>query len=350
MNPDWRAFLIAQGARITADDQVAPPPPAPGQGTAADCARFDLSHLGLIAVRGEDAETFLQGQVTTDVRTVTDSHSQLAGLCSPKGRMLALFRVMRLADGFYLQLPRERVAETLKRLRLFVMRAKVTLDDASDGPIRIGCSGSGAVDALGRLGLALPALDNDLVATDGVTLLRLPAPVPRFELIGASERLTTLWDALKSDGAMGDADGWALLDIRAGIPNVYPTTADTFVPQMVNLQHLDGVSFNKGCYVGQEVVARMQYLGTLKRRMYLAEVETQTAPQPGDELHSPASTSEQAAGRIVDARPTGPDRYELLAVVEIGAAEHGEVRLGAAGPLLRCEPPPYGFPAAASSP
>ena len=138
---------------------------------------------------------------------------------------------------------------------------------------------------LGGLGLALPELDNDLVVTDGVTILRLPAPVPRFELIGAFERLTAVWNALTPGCSTADADAWALLDIRAGLPTVYTATVEAFVPQMVNLQLLDGVSFNKGCYVGQEVVARMQYLGTLKRRMYLAEVETQTVPQPGDELH-----------------------------------------------------------------
>ena len=152
MNPDWRAFLVANGARITTDDrgESLTPAPAPGEQVPADCARFDLSHLGLIAVCGEDAETFLQGQLTVDVRAVTATRSELAGYCSPKGRMLALVRVLRLADGFYLQLPRERVADTLKRLRLFVMRAKVTLDDRSDGPIRIGCSGSGAVGCTGR--------------------------------------------------------------------------------------------------------------------------------------------------------------------------------------------------------
>jgi tRNA-modifying protein YgfZ len=340
MNPDWRAFLTARGARDGADAH-APAPQAPAD---ADCTRYDLSHLGLIAVRGDDALTFLQGQLTNDVRAVSDTHSQLSSHCSPKGRMLALFRVLRLGDAIMLQLPRERVADTLKRLRLFVMRAKVTLVDESDGPIRIGIAGSGAVGALAALGLALPELDNALAMTDEVTVLRLPAPVPRFELIGPFERLAPLWDALAPGSVMGDADAWALLDIRAGIPNVYNATVETFVPQMVNMQLIDGVSFNKGCYVGQEVVARMRYLGTLKRRMYLAEVESPTPPQPGDELHAAGSTSEQGAGRVVDARPLGAGRYALLVVAEIAAAEAGEVQFGSAGPLLRCLPPPYGFP------
>ncbi len=341
MNPDWRAFLTARGASGDADAHE----PAPGAPADADCTRYDLSHLGLIAVRGEDAVTFLQGQLTNDVRAVSDTHSQLSGHCSPKGRMLALFRVLRLGDAIVLQLPRERVADTLKRLRLFVMRARVTLEDESDGPIRIGIAGSGAVGALAALGLALPDSDNDLAVTGQVAVLRLPAPLPRFELIGPFERLAPLWDALAPDSVRGDADAWALLDIRAGIPNVYNATVETFVPQMVNMQLIDGVNFNKGCYVGQEVVARMRYLGTLKRRMYLAEVESPTPPQPGDELHAAGSTSEQGAGRVVDARPLGGGRYALLAVAEIAAAEAGDVRLGATGSLLQLTAPPYGFSA-----
>jgi len=341
MNPDWRTFLTARSARDGADAHA----PAPGAPADADCTRYDLSHLGLIAVRGDDAVTFLQGQLTNDVRAVSDTHSQLSSHCSPKGRMLALFRVLRLGDAIVLQLPRERVADTLKRLRLFVMRAKVTLEDQSDGPIRIGVAGSGAVGALAALGLALPELDNALAVTDEVTVLRLPAPVPRFELIGPFERLAPLWDALTPNSVMGDTDAWALLDIRAGIPTVYNTTVETFVPQMVNMQLIDGVSFDKGCYVGQEVVARMRYLGTLKRRMYLAEVESLTPPQPGDAINAPGSTSEQGAGRVVDARPLGAGRYALLVVVETAAAEAGDARLGTTGSLLQLTAPPYGFSA-----
>jgi tRNA-modifying protein YgfZ len=116
---------------------------------------------------------------------------------------------------------------------------------------------------------------------------------------------------------------------------------DTFIPQMVNLQQVDGVSFNKGCYVGQEVVARMQYLGTLKRRMYLAEVTSPTPVRAGDPLFSPGNTSEQGAGRVVDARAIGAGRYELLAVVDLQAAQGDELRLSADGPRLHLRAPPY---------
>lgn len=348
MNPQWQDFLVARGARMAEDGALRPPATSESLTLGAGaCALFDLSHLGLIAVRGEDAESFLQGQLTNDIREVTANHTQLSSHLSPKGRMLACFRVLRLGASIHLQLPRERLPDAVKRLRLYVLRAKVELADVSDELIRVGITGECAIQALQRQGLALPQRDEDLLTTGPVSVLRLPSPSPRFELIGPIEAMGGLWDALSQIATPGSPDLWALHDIRAGIPNVYGETVEAFVPQMVNLQLIDGVSFNKGCYTGQEVVARMQYLGKLKRRMYWGEIETDAPPRPGDALHAPNSTSEQASGRIVDARPSGRGRYELLAVVEIEAAEGGEVRLGEQGPLLRLSPPPYGFPGGA---
>jgi tRNA-modifying protein YgfZ len=345
VNPQWQDFLRVRGAEPASDGSAGFPGTAAPPGGEPDlCALFDLSHLGLIAVRGEDAEPFLQGQLTNDIRELSATHSQLSSHCSPKGRMLACFRVLRLGDAIHLQLPGERLPDTLKRLRLYVLRAKVSLVDVSDDLVRIGLAGDCAAEVLQRQGLPAPDRDEDVVTTGGVSVLRLPSPTPRFELIGPFDAIGRLWDALAQSATPSTSDVWALHDIRGGIPNVYQETVDAFVPQMANLQLIDGVSFNKGCYTGQEVVARMQYLGKLKRRMYWAEVDTDAAPRPGDALHVPSSTSEQAGGRVVDARPAGPGRFELLAVVEIEAAEGGEVRLGEGGPRLRLRPPRYGFP------
>lgn len=350
MNPKWQEFMVERGAAVGPGDLVRLADQSTLQGTAGSgCVLFDLSHLGLIAVRGDDAESFLQGQLTNDIRELSAAHSQLTSHCSPKGRMLAIFRVMRLNDAIYLQLPLERLADSLKRLRLFVLRAQVTLEDASDDLVRIGIAGERAPGELEALGLRLPALEGDMAQSDGIGVLRLPGRTPRFELIGAVGSLMATWERLAARAAPGSADAWALDDIRAGLPTVYAETVDAFVPQMTNMQLIDGLSFTKGCYIGQEVVARMQYLGKLKRRMYVAEVETDAPPRVGDELHAPASTSEQASGRILDARPLGDGRYALLAVVEIEAAQSGEVRLGEKGPALRLEPPPYGFAPDAAS-
>lgn len=346
MNSEWQRFIEAHGGVIDAGNQVR----FPNAPSEADCALMDISQQGLIRVAGTDAESFLQGQLTNDVREVSARHTQLAGHCSPKGRMLASFRVLRLDDTFYLQLPRSALPAALKRLRMFVLRAKVTVEDASDALVCIGLAGACAPGLLAARVTDLPAVDHAMTRADDLTVIRIPGLSPRFQVLGPAEAVQPLWEVLATQATPMDGNYWALLDIRAGIPTVYPETADAFVPQMTNMQLIDGVSFTKGCYTGQEVVARMQYLGKLKRRMYQAEVESLTAPRPGDELHAPGSTSEQASGRIVDARASGDGRYELLAVVEVEAAESGEVRLGTDGPVLTFKPPPYGLPSGDAAP
>jgi folate-binding protein YgfZ len=340
MNSHWRAFLTSRSAEISKEDQVRFPAAPP----AADCALVDLSDLRLIAVAGPDARDFLQGQLTNDVRALSPTQSQLSAHCSPKGRMLASFRVFQVDESFYLQLPRSRLAATLQRLRMFVLRAKVTLEDASDRLVRVGISGACTPRLLRGRFPALPEHDNGVSGEGDLVAIRIPGTTTRFEILGATDQVAGLWDTLMAEATVVNSDYWSLLDIRAGLPTVYTETADAFVPQMVNMQLIEGVSFTKGCYTGQEVVARMQYLGKLKRRMYLAEIRTEKPPKPGDELHSRSSTSEQACGWVVDARPNATGHFELLAVAEIEAAERGEVHLGTDGPQLTMTKPPYGFP------
>ncbi len=342
MHSAWQAFVVSQGARIGAAGLV----DFPDAPLAPDCALVELSHLGLIRLSGPDAPQFLQGQVSNDVRQVSAEHSQLSALCSPKGRMLANFRVFQRADDLYLQLPRERLDAVLKRLRMFVLRAQVSLEDASDQLQRIGIAGR-CTESL--LPAAPDPTPGSVRQAPPVTIIRLPGDRPRFELIGPADALQSFWEQSAPPARPASADFWALLDIRAGLPTVFEATVEAFVPQMANMQLVDGVSFTKGCYTGQEVVARMQYLGKLKRRMYLARVEAATAPRPGDPLYSPTSESGQGAGRVVDARPSPEGGYELLAVVEIAAAAAPGLRLGdAAGPLLQRRELPYALPAVES--
>lgn len=340
MHPLWRDLLIASTAEIGPDEIprfATIPSDAPG------CRLFDLSHLGLIAAQGADAATFLQGQLTNDVRELSDTHVQWSSHCSQKGRMLASFLLMRIDDTFYLQLPRTGIPDLLERLRRFVLRSRVKLDDVSDDLARIAIVGEAAAACVAERGLGAPELENGLAITGEVAVIRLPGPLPRFELIGTPLGLAEHWSAFLTQATPANVEDWALLDIRAGIPTIEARTADAFVPQMANMQLIDGVSFHKGCYTGQEVVARMQYLGKLKRRMYLAEVASEQPPRPGDELFSPASTSQQGSGTVVASSPVGAGRHALLAVVEVKAAEDGEVQLSADGPRLDFQPLPYAF-------
>jgi len=340
MNELWQAFLQKRSANIDELGQ-ARFPDAP---LTAPLALCDLSHLGLISVTGKDAVTFLQGQFTNDIRQVSATHSQMSSHCTPKGRMLANFRVFDLDGTYYLQLPRSQLDMLLKRLRMYVLRAQVTLSDASDEFVTLGLSGERAPECLAPHFPALAGQVNQVARQGEQTLILLAGPTPRFMILGPSSGMTPLWDALAHRATIVNAAHWTLLDIRAGIPNLQPGTREAFVPQMANLQLLDGISFTKGCYTGQEIVARMQYLGKLKRRLYLGEVTTKHAPQPGDGVFSPISDSAQTAGTIVESCALGDDRYEVSLVVEIAAFEDGRVALAGSGPLLKLREPPYGFP------
>ncbi|MCW8891242.1 MAG: folate-binding protein YgfZ [Sedimenticola sp.] len=340
MNNQWKSFLESQSARITADGDVSFTHARP----FPDCALFDLSHLGLIRVSGEDAQTFLQGQFTNDTRDVTENRSQLSAYCSPKGRMLANFRLFMNRGDYLLQMPLSTHGNVLKRLPMFVLMSKAKVTDATDELCTIGLAGECAVALLGKHFSTLPEQPGATIQQADTTLIRLPGAETRFQLTGTPETIIPLWQTLAENASPGTPDYWSLLDIRAGIPNIYEETSDAFVPQMTNMQLVDGVSFTKGCYTGQEVVARMKYLGKLKRRMYLASVETDTQPSPGDELFAPGSASGQGAGRIVDVRPSPSGGYELLAVAEIKSFEEGNLHLiNDQGPLLHPSSLPYAF-------
>jgi folate-binding protein YgfZ len=306
------------------------------------CAITDLSHFGLIRLSGDDKRTFLQGQVTNDVNRVSAEQAQLNSYCSPKGRMLGSFWMFQRGEDLYLQMPADRLAPTLKRLSMYVLRSQVTISDASDELVRFGIAG----DCAEQLLTDVPAENWGTLTRDAITVLRLPGDRPRFELIGPVESMTERWSEISAGAEVAGADFWALMDIRAGLPTVFDETAEAFVPQMANLQLLDGVSFTKGCYTGQEVVARMQYLGKLKRRMYRGHVVAGERPGRGTELFSPLSDSGQGTGRVVDVAPSPEGGFELLVVLQISVANANDLRLGGPdGPQVTLLPLPYEFEA-----
>lgn len=288
------------------------------------CQQFDLSTLGMIRVSGEDAEHFLQGQLTNDVSRVTAGRSQLSGYCTPKGRMIASMRLLPLQGDFVLLLPKERLAAVLQRLGMFVLMSQVTLSDASAELQAIGLSG-GCGDALPAAETPTAA-DDSIEAQDGVTIVRLADAAPRYLLVGPGDAVAQRQQQLASLAPTASGQQWWLQEIRAGLPTVFAETAEAFVPQMLNMQSVNGVSFSKGCYTGQEVVARMQYLGKLKRRMYRVAIHGE-CPPPGADLYSPQSSSGQGGGKIVMSAPTAEGGCEALAVVEVANVGSGEFRV-----------------------
>ncbi len=311
--------------------------------TDISCLLCKLSALSWVYAEGEDAESFLQSQFTNDLSALDEGHSQLHGYCNPKGRLLCIVRLVRHNDGFLLQLPTALSDAIVERLRKYVLRAKVSLNTA-DQLAGIGIAGQPAADALTQHLGPLPDTDNGYLRRGVFGVYGLPGPLPRFQIVGPMSDLQPLWDALSEPLQPQPAWAWSRLDIGAGIPQILPSTSEAFVPQMVNLDLVGGISFQKGCYPGQEIVARMHYLGKLKQRMIRAQVTTSAAPKPGDKVYSPEHGA-QSAGTLIDAQPSGPGCFDVLAVVQLAAYRAGKLSLNDPnGSTLEPKSLPYDVP------
>jgi folate-binding protein YgfZ len=342
VNDTWKSFIQHQGAvlegeRVQHFGNAAQERHAAAQGNVLS----DLSDFALIRARSDEAQNFLNGQLSNDIRLLDAAHSQLASWCSPKGRMLVIFRLFRRGSDYLLQLPTALQENILKRLRMFVLRAKMTLENPEAELVSLGLSGPDAEKMLrDTVGFA-PNRDNGCETRGEMTVISLPGPHPRFQIVAPPPAVMKLWDGFKSKAVPVGPPVWAWLDIMAGIPTVLPQTSEEFVPQMANLETVGGVNFKKGCYPGQEIVARMQYLGKLKQRMYRAHVEAEVAPRPGATIYAPDFPG-QSVGTVVDAQPAPEDGYDLLAVIQISSATAGELHFGnATGPRLMLQSLPY---------
>ncbi|MBN9133777.1 MAG: folate-binding protein YgfZ [Nitrosospira multiformis] len=345
MNPVWRSYLQSRGAIFREDCIV-------GYGNAAaelestQSANVlsDLSHFGLIHFWGEDAGAFLQGQLSCDIRRVTASAASYGSYCNPKGRILATFLILRAADDSYLmQLPAMLLAGIQKRLAMYVLRTRVKLADSSGTWVRMGVAGSHAAALLGEILGEIPAVPLGVRHGERGSIIRLAEN--RFQLLILPEQAPAIWEDLSRNAVPVGKPCWDWLEIRAGIPHILPATQEQFVPQMVNLDALGGISFQKGCYPGQEIVARTQYLGKVKRRMYLANVRAETCELPieaGDELFSTGLGGEQSAGMVVNPASSSDGGTDLLAVIQASSVEAGEIHWKSLeGPALGIMPLPY---------
>ena len=336
MNSTWKDFLTKSGATLSDDHAIHFGNPAKELLAAqSGTVLTDLSHRGVIGFIGEDSQTFLQGQTTNDVRLASDL-AQHNSLCTPKGRMLASFLLWRDDEGYFMQLPAALQVGIQKRLTMYILRSKVKARDASDESVRLGFAGAGAEAVLQSCIGAIPPEVMGVIRHDKGTIIRLGAM--RFEILVTPEQGPALWEELSKQSTPVGSASWEWLEIHAGIPMILPQTQEQFTPQMANFEAIGGVSFNKGCYTGQEIVARTQYLGKVKRRLYLAHLDSEIAPQPGDELFG----SEPTAGMVVNTQPAPDGGYDLLAVIPTASAETGAVHFKTPdGLTLNFLPLPY---------
>jgi folate-binding protein YgfZ len=261
----------------------------------------DADDLGLILVTGDDAQTFLQNQLSNDISHIDKTKSQLSSYSTPKGRMLGIFRILQIDNGYILITTKSLVTDLISRLQIFVLSSRVSLADACGHFARFVVHADQLDSSLATL---LPDEPNAVLQTDSVISLQLSQldDQHRYLFLCLSlEEAQSLWQQFSVDMHIANFESWRLSDIKAGIPNIYPQTGEQFVLQMSNLDLLDGVSFKKGCYPGQEIIARMHYLGKLKRRLFLATMETNQCPLPGDEICTKTATSADGSGMVVDA-------------------------------------------------
>ncbi|MBP8184336.1 MAG: folate-binding protein YgfZ [Pseudomonas sp.] len=279
-----------------------------------------LSHEGLLAVRGPDASKLLQGQLTCNLNYLDEHSASLGARCTPKGRMLSSFRILQQGDGYLLAMASELLAEQLAELQKYAVFSKSKLTDESALWVRFGLQGGDAV--LASLGLQLAAA-SDSVARHG-ELIAVRLSDGRSELWAPAAAAEHIQAQLSAQLPQAALNSWLLAQVRAGIGQVFGATREAFIPQMINLQALGGVSFKKGCYTGQEIVARMQYLGKLKRRLYRLSLASEEIPAVASAIFSPIHAS--SVGEVVLAARSASG-VELLAVLQEDALNDGRIHL-----------------------
>ncbi len=322
-------------------------PPLPADFPALNAARdsavvCDAGPLAVLAVAGSDAANFLQGQLSNDVDALAPNACQHTSFNSPKGRMLANFVLWKEGDADFRALLPADVSESVrKRLSMYVLRSKVTLADVSAETQRLGIGGPKAAAALRDAFGEVPA--TFAVARHGaIAILGLPGP--RYIIVAPDAMTVATREALLRHATAAPFSAWQWLTIRAGIPVVTSATQDAFVAQTANWDLLSGLNFQKGCYTGQEIIARMQYLGRQKERLYAFHAGTAEIA-PGARIYG-ATFGDQPCGTVVNAAPAPDGGSDLLAVVQIAAVASGDVRIDAPnGPGLAPLPLPYAIPA-----
>jgi len=286
MNQNWKNFLLSQHATFESDTDITFPAIVDDN----DETIYPVAHLAVLTVSGKDAAKLLQGQVTCDVNELTDTKSCLGALCNPKGRAITTFLLIKTGDVFLVILPEELLETVKKRLQMYILRSAVTVTDSADQLCLIGLS---------TKKMQAESLFNTS-QQDNITV-NFSTTQNRYLVIADTDKAIALWsdrvDNLKFKPK--NSDQWRYLDILSGIPWLTTETSEEFIPQMLNLDQLGGISYNKGCYTGQEIVARTHYLGKTKRALFLAECESTTIPAPNSAIIDNSSDTEQTIGKVL---------------------------------------------------
>lgn len=312
-------FLNKIGATVHADGHVGFADFDPGNHPCPDTFITPVPGFSLLKVSGGDATEFLYNQLTSDIKQSSDGAGGPSAWCNPKGRVITTFVIYRLGDTFYLLLPdilRERVA---KRLQMFVLRADVQITDFMVERSMLGVRG--------RAG-AIPDIEHEFSIHELNQRLHLFLPDRHGEsrclIVDQTAALQTLWTELARSMPPVDSRCWNRLDLEAGLPWLGDATTEQFLPQELNLDQTGGMSFDKGCYPGQEVIARVRYRGQVKRHLYQGHCKSDTIPEPGANLRDKENKN---AGMLIGAVPTADKGYQCLAVIDTASLDAGVISI-----------------------
>ena len=323
MSTPTNTFLASIGATLTQDSHC--------QFTAANSADTvndnfiaPLTHYGILTIEGPDSATFLQGQTTCNINDIDDRHSVPGAYCTAKGRLVSSFHAAR-SDGehYHLRMRRDIVDNTQQVLGKYIVFSKAEQRNDCEEFIVFGLQGENAKIAIAEAFGSAPVKQHECIGNNGNIAIAIDESTPRFECWIRQEAVATLWPPLSKNLTPVGSSVWERLIIELGLGQISKPTIEMFIPQMLNM-HLTGeISFNKGCYTGQEVVARMHYRGKLKRQMYRIRLETDTVPAAGTGLFR--AQSDQSIGNIVNAARISSTMCEALAVITIDDVNNNRV-------------------------
>jgi folate-binding protein YgfZ len=273
-----------------------------------------LEKISTIKVEGDDRIPFLQGQLTQDMNLISQDKAIYAGFCNPKGRLLAFMMCYVVHDAIYIQLDNSIKESVLNKLKMYVLRSKVTLSLPEETFKIIGFVGS---KALIDSNISIPKNHLDIVRCSDVMIMRIGLDVERYQVMGDAYKVNEFAKLNFSKYLTMSLDDWNTLNIIDGIPDVYPTTQEAFIPQSLNMDLIDSINFKKGCYTGQEIIARTHYLGKVKRRMYRAFIKSQRDFNPGDQV---LNKNGENIGHLVRSAKDINDKTNLLIELRVDQA------------------------------
>jgi folate-binding protein YgfZ len=315
MNIDWIDFLNSNGTTLTANSELQ----LQEKQAVSTNSITALTDLSIIKITGKDASQFLQGQLTCNIKELIESNSYFTAFCNAKGRTISTLLILKIEDGFLCLLPDELVEKVITKLRMYILRSDVQLRDETDELCLLGLTTNNS-DLLPDL----PKTDF-AVSNHSEIIIKLPSTFSRYLIISPFLKAKSIWSSLtRYNLSICHPNTWKYLDISAGLPWLTKNTSEEFIPQMLNIDKLGGLSFNKGCYTGQEIIARTHYLGKAKRELFLAECHI-TAMLESD-IQIISSNTDKSIGKVLSIQCDG-QKNRMLIVIPTTDAELSNLRL-----------------------